>query len=147
MCTDETLRVEIVFYSGIAPVNGDGVDMEGIDQFFRSPTRVESVFEGEVEPVIADPINFVLVAVFLGHGESGVVKGGTRRVHFPKAVEDVEELLAFSGSAVGIGAEQGAEVWLGGTDRNGVRNRETDQFVRHSVEGVDRKIIRPGILN
>ena len=43
VCTDETLRIEIVFYSGIAPVNGNGVDMEGIDQFFRGPTRMESV--------------------------------------------------------------------------------------------------------
>ena len=147
MCTDETLRVEIVFYSGIAPVNGDGVDMEGIDQFFRSPTRVESVFEGEVEPVIADPINFALVAVFLGYAESGVVEGGTRRVNFPAAVEDAEELLTFLGGVVGIGTKQGAEVRLGGTDRNGVRNGGTDQFVRHSVEGVDRKIIRPGIFH
>ena len=116
---DEAFRVEILLHPGISPVNGNGVDMEGIDQFFRSPPRAESVFEGEVEPVIADPINLALVSVFLGHTETGVVEGGTRRVHFSASVEDMEELLTLLGGAVGIGTEQGAEVRLGGTDCDG----------------------------
>jgi len=146
VCTDETLRVEIVFYSGITPVNGDGVDMEGIDQFFRRPPGAESVFEREVEAVIADPINLALVAVFLGYAESGVVECGTRRVHFPTATEDVEKLLTFLGGAVGIGTEQGAEVRLGSPNGDRINRPLSDHGLKLLVEGINGKIEGPRIV-
>jgi hypothetical protein len=60
---DKTLRIKILLYPRITPVDWNGVHMEGIHQLFRAPTGPASVFEGEVETIASEPINFYLVAV------------------------------------------------------------------------------------
>ena len=43
---DKTFRVEELLDPRIAPDNGNGVHMEGIDQLLSAPTCLAGVFEG-----------------------------------------------------------------------------------------------------
>ena len=60
---DKTFWVEELLHPRIAPVNGNCVHMEGVDDFFCTPTSAAGVFEGEVEAVAGEPIDLHLVAV------------------------------------------------------------------------------------
>ena len=60
---DKTFRVEELLDPRIAPDNGNGSHMRGLNELFRAPTCPAGIFEGEVEAVAEEPIDFDLVAV------------------------------------------------------------------------------------
>ena len=63
---DKTFRIEKILHPRIAPVDGDGVHMEGVDEFLCTPTCPPGVFKSNVEAVARKPINLHLVAVTRG---------------------------------------------------------------------------------
>ena len=74
---DKAFRVEKLLYPWIPPVDWNGVHMERIHQLFRAPTGPASVFEGDVEAVVGEPINLHLVAVTGWQPVPGVVQGSS----------------------------------------------------------------------
>jgi len=60
---DKTFWVEELLHPGIAPANGNGVHMKGLNGLFRAPTCPAGIFEGEVEVIASKPVNLHLVAV------------------------------------------------------------------------------------
>ena len=74
---DKTFPIKILLYPWITPVDWNGVHMEWIHQFLCAPTRAASVFEGDVEAVVGEPINLHLVAVTGRQPVPGVVQGSS----------------------------------------------------------------------
>jgi hypothetical protein len=72
---DKTFRIEKLLYPRIAPVNGNSVHVEGIDQFFGAPTGPASVFKSDVEAVAGEPIHLDLITVARRKAVSCVVQG------------------------------------------------------------------------
>ena len=60
---DKTLWIKKLLHPWIAPVDGDGVHMKGVDEFLCTPPCPPGVFKSDVEAVASEPINFHLVAV------------------------------------------------------------------------------------
>ena len=88
--TDEAFWIEILLHPGIAPMDGDGVDMQRVNQLFSGPSGARPIFKGDVEAIILDPINFVFIAVHafsaLGNAEACVVQRRACGIHFAPLV-------------------------------------------------------------
>ena len=144
--TNEAVRIEILLHPRVSPVNGNCVYMEGINQFFRRPTRAEAIFECDIKAVVNDPIDLSLVTILLGNAKPGVVQGRPGGIYLSLAIQDVKKVLPFLDGAVGIGAEQGTEMGLCGSDLFRVYDLGSDHRFELLIEGVNRKVVGAGII-
>ena len=101
---DEASWIKIIFHPRIAPVDGNRVHMERINQFFCGPAGAMAILEGDVEAVMANPIDLPLVPFFFWDAKASVIQGRSGGIDLSSAVQDAEKVLPFLGGAIGIGA-------------------------------------------
>ena len=102
--TNEAARIKILLHPRIAPVNGNRVHMERIDEFLGGPAGAMAILEGDVEAVMANPIDLPLVPFFFWDAKASVIQGRSGGIDLSSAVQDAEKVLPFLGGAIGIGA-------------------------------------------
>ena len=102
--TNEAVRIEILLHSRIAPVDGNRVHMERINQFFCGPAGAVAIFKRDVETVVANPIDLPLVPFLFWNAKASVIQGRSGGIDLSSAVQDAEKVLPFLGGAIGIGA-------------------------------------------
>ena len=145
--TNEAVRIKILFHPRVAPVDGNGVHMKRIDQFFCGPAGAVAIFKRDVEAVLANPIDLPLVTVFLRNAKPGVVQGRSGGIDLSSAIQDVEKVLSFLGGTVGISAKEGTEMGLCGSDLFRVCDRGSDHRLELLIEGVNREIVGPRVVD
>ena len=104
---EKAFGIEFPRHAAIAPIDGQGARLHGVNNFFRRVAGDGGVLEGEIK--FAGPQEFDLRRRAARQAIARIVERRSHRVHFLVAAKLVEKLVAHAGFPVGVAGQETAK--------------------------------------
>jgi hypothetical protein len=106
-CVNEGLRVEIVLYSRISPINGDRSRCKSVIKFLRTPARTLLVFESNMKLVTRQQVDFRVITIL--RLDPSVVQRFAEGVHLAVPPQSLQKFATITDRGIIVTSQKYAE--------------------------------------